>query len=344
MSERSTIVLDRPDLLQLRSVSKDFVLGSGRLRAARQVVHAVDDVSFSLKAGDTMALVGESGCGKSTTGRLITRLIKPTAGQVVLDGIDLTALSPRDLRPHRRNLSMVFQDPQASLNPRMTVGRIIGEPLRVHSIRGRQASDRVTELLVQVGLGPQHAQRFPHEFSGGQRQRIGIARALALRPKVVVLDEPVSALDVSIQAQILNLLEDLQDSMGLAYVFVSHDLSVVRLVADRIAVMYLGRIMELGTRDAILDQPAHPYSLALLSSVPLTDPSERGRRERIILSGDVPSPTSPPSGCVFRTRCWKATERCAHERPTLRTLPDGRSIACHFPHIRMPNEAQAVSG
>jgi oligopeptide transport system ATP-binding protein len=303
------------------------------LRADGLVKHfgalrAVDGVSFDLAPGETLGLVGESGCGKSTLARLLMRLEKPTAGRVYVEGRDLFAVPPRELRRLRRDVQMVLQDPYTSLNPRMTVGAIVGEPFEIHrdvAPRGDRRR-RVHELLERVGLRPADADRYPHQFSGGQRQRIGIARALALRPKVVICDEPVSALDASIRAQVLSLLADLQREYGLAYLFIAHDLAVVRRLAHRVAVMYLGKLVETGPVPAVFDQPKHPYTRALLSAVPIADPAERGRRTPIRLTGDVPSPADPPSGCRFRTRCWKAQDVCAATEPALIA-----GSACHFP-------------
>jgi peptide/nickel transport system ATP-binding protein len=314
-------------LLRADELVKHFPLRGRTLRA-------VDGVSFELAAGETLGLVGESGCGKSTLAKLLMRLAKPTSGRVLVDGRDICGLSGSALRRLRRDIQMVMQDPYASLNPRMTVGDIVGEPFEIHpdvAPRGDRRR-RVGELLELVGLRPEHAGRYPHQFSGGQRQRVGIARALALRPRVVVCDEPVSALDVSIQAQVVKLLADLQAEFGLAYVFIAHDLSVVRRLAHRVAVMYLGRLVETGTATEIYERPAHPYTQALLSAVPVPDPELRGRRNPIRLTGDVPSPADPPSGCRFRTRCWKATDRCATEEPALvARAPDGHPSACHYP-------------
>jgi oligopeptide/dipeptide ABC transporter ATP-binding protein len=322
-------VNDAGPLLAVRDLVKEFKVREHNRRA---VVHAVSGVSFDVAAGQTLAIVGESGCGKSTTGRCILRLTDPTSGAIEFQGHDLARLSHSAMRPLRRHLQIVFQDPQASLHPRMTVRRLLAEPLEIQGEPAARVADRVDELIGLVQLRPEHLDRYPHEFSGGQRQRVGIARALAISPALLVLDEPVSALDVSIQAEVVRLLADLRERLGLSYIFIAHDLAVVRQIADRVAVMYLGKIVEIGAADAVYDSPQHPYTQALLSAVPIPDPTVQLSRRRIVLSGELPSPIDPPSGCRFRTRCWRAEARCAAEEPLL--APSNgvdHQVACHFP-------------
>ena len=324
----------QPDVvLEARSLRKFFPTGASKmLQRPTDLVQAVDDVSLTVVRGTTLAIVGESGCGKSTLARLLARLIEPTSGTVLLDGADVTGASPKELLKLRRDIQIVFQDPYACLNPRHSIGQSIGTPIRIQKTMSRaDEKNRVQELMELVGLNIEHYNRFPHEFSGGQRQRAGIARALALQPKVIIADEPVSALDVSIQAQILNLLEKLQADLNLSYVFIAHDLSVVRHIADEVAVMYLGKIVEIGTPEAVYGAPSHPYTQALMSAVPVPNPLAASRRKRIILTGDVPSPVNPPSGCRFRTRCPKVQDICSSQEPMLSDRGQGHRVACHFP-------------
>ncbi len=320
-------------LIEVKGLKMHFPITRG-FPVPRQVgaVQAVDDVSFAIAPGETLGLVGESGCGKTTVGRTLLRLYEPTAGEVYFEGQEILHLSQSEFLPYRRKMQMIFQDPYASLDPRMTAADIIGEALDIHNLAsGKERMERIYHLLDLVGLLPEHANRFPHEFSGGQRQRIGIARALAVEPQFIVCDEPISALDVSIQAQVVNLLEDLQQQLGLAYLFIAHDLSMVKHISHRIAVMYLGRIVELADSDRLYERPMHPYTLALLSAAPIPDPKVETTRQRILLEGDPPSPVNPPPGCRFQNRCAYAQERCRTEDPKLTEVEDGHSVACHFP-------------
>ncbi|MGH3681091.1 MAG: ABC transporter ATP-binding protein [Natronosporangium sp.] len=325
-------------VLETRDLVKHFPLTRGVVFKRRVgAVQAVDGVNLQLHLGETLGVVGESGCGKSTLAKLLVGLEQPTSGSILLHGRDTATMSASQIRKHRRDIQLVMQDPYTSLNPRMTVADIVGEPFAIHPevLPAKRRRARVQELIELVGLNPDHINRYPHQFSGGQRQRIGIARALALNPKIILCDEPVSALDVSIQAQVINLLEELQDELGLSYLFIAHDLSVVRHIADRVAVMYLGKVVEIGTHEEIYEHPTHPYTQALLSAVPVPDPTLRGQRDEIVLEGDVPSPANPPSGCRFRTRCWKAEEICAEEEPALELRrQSAHPSACHFAEER----------
>lgn len=315
---------NRDTLIEVRNLKKFFKVGDNTLKA-------VNDISFEIKRGETLGIVGESGCGKSTAGRAMLRLYEPTGGDILFEGKSIMKLNGQEMKAMRRNIQMIFQDPYASLNPRMTVGDIIGEALDIHGLAsGEKRKERVQELLALVSLNPEHMNRFPHEFSGGQRQRIGIARALAVEPKFIVCDEPISALDVSVQAQVVNLLEQLQEKMGLTYMFIAHDLSMVKYISDRVAVMYLGKMVELADSEKLYEKPLHPYTQALLSAIPIPDPAIERKRERIVLQGDVPSPMNPPSGCHFRTRCPKAMPECATAEPVWKELEPGHFAACHL--------------
>jgi oligopeptide transport system ATP-binding protein len=322
---------EQGELVVVRDLYKYFPINAGIFSRHVGDVRAVDGIDFTIRRGETLGLVGESGSGKTTAGRVVLRLLPATKGEVLFEGRNVHELGREEVRKLRKEMQIIFQDPYASLNPRMSVGAIVGEPLGIHGIaKGKAAEDRVQELLRLVGLQPYHANRFPHEFSGGQRQRIGIARALAVNPKFIVADEPVSALDVSIQAQVINLLQDLQEQLGLTYLFIAHDLSVVRHISNRVAVMYVGKIVELASRDDLYERPLHPYTQALLSAIPVPDPSVEARRKRIILAGDIPSPVAPPSGCRFHTRCPIAYERCKIDVPEFKEYAPGHFAACHW--------------
>lgn len=321
----------REILVEVKNLKKYFPVRGGLRKGNRQVLKAVDDVTFSIYKGETLGLVGESGCGKTTVGRTVLKLYSPTGGQIIFDGEDITNLSDRQMRPYRKRMQIIFQDPYASLNPRMTVGDIIAESIDIHNIaKGDDRKAMIYDLLDKVGLNGEHANRYPHEFSGGQRQRIGIARALAVNPDFIVCDEPISALDVSIQAQVVNLLKDLQDEMGLTYLFIAHDLSMVKHISDRVGVMYLGKLVEIAASAELYNIPLHPYTQALLSAVPVPDPDTMEQRNRIILKGDVPTPINPPSGCRFRTRCPIARDICAEKEPDMKDYGGGHMAACHF--------------
>jgi len=356
MSNANTAASPRPGeaLLSVRDVAKYFPGGSTGLLGRRgNPIKAVDGVSFDVGQGQTLGIVGESGCGKSTLGRVVSKLLEPTAGEIRFNGRDIAGLKPRDMKSYRSEIQMIFQDPFSSLNPRHTIGTIVGAPFRIQGVKTEHGvKAEVQGMMERVGLNPEHYNRYPHEFSGGQRQRIGIARALALRPKLIVCDEPVSALDVSVQAQVVNLLEDLQAEFGVAYIFIAHDLSVVRHIADRVAVMYLGKIMELTDRDTLYSEPLHPYTHALMSAVPVPDPKKEKRRERILLTGDLPSPSNPPTGCVFHTRCPKFREeltdeqqaRCRTVEPKLVEKAPGHQVNCHFAAPRIGLTAVLQTG
>lgn len=324
-------------LIEVRNLKKYFTINHGFFAKSKKYVKAVDDVSFFIRKGETLGLVGESGCGKSTTGRTIIKLYEPTGGEIIYDGVDISKFSENELKPYRKRMQMIFQDPYASLNSRMTVGDIIGEALDIHGIASGDERARIIEdLLDRVGLNKDHSSRYPHEFSGGQRQRIGIARALAVNPDFIICDEPISALDVSIQAQVVNMLEDLQNELGLTYLFIAHDLSMVKHISDRIGVMYLGKMVELSDSGELYERPEHPYTQSLLSSIPIPDPEVTRAKKRIILEGDVPSPLNPPSGCRFRTRCRYAMDRCSVDEPMLREVTPGHMVACHLMDEKYP--------
>jgi oligopeptide transport system ATP-binding protein len=318
-------------LVEVKNLKKHFFKNKGIIRKHYEITKAVDDVSFYIRKGETLGLVGESGCGKSTTGRTVLRLYEPTAGQILYNGVDIAGMNREQLMPYRKKMQMIFQDPYASLNARMTVADIIGEPMDIHNLaHGNERQEKIYELLDTVGLNKDHAARYPHEFSGGQRQRIGIARSLAVDPEFIICDEPISALDVSIQAQVVNMLEDLQEQRGLTYLFIAHDLSMVKHISDRVGVMYLGSLVEVAASKELYRNPVHPYTQALLSSIPIPDPDIADASQRIVLEGDVPSPVNPPSGCKFRTRCKYAFERCKEEDPQLRDIGGEHFVACHL--------------
>jgi oligopeptide transport system ATP-binding protein len=318
-------------LVEVKNLKKHFFKNKGIIKKHYEITKAVDDVSFYIKKGETLGLVGESGCGKSTTGRTVLRLYEPTAGQILYNGVDIAGMNREQLMPYRKKMQMIFQDPYASLNARMTVADIIGEPMDIHNLaHGHERQEKIFDLLDTVGLNKDHAARYPHEFSGGQRQRIGIARSLAVDPEFIICDEPISALDVSIQAQVVNMLEDLQEQRGLTYLFIAHDLSMVKHISDRVGVMYLGSLVEVASSKELYRNPVHPYTQALLSSIPIPDPDIAEASRRIVLEGDVPSPVNPPSGCKFRTRCKYATERCKEEDPILRDIGGEHFVACHL--------------
>ena len=322
---------EKQPLLEIKNLKKHFEIRKGLLNNKISYLKAVDDVSFTINKGETLGLVGESGCGKTTTGRTILKLYEPTSGQIIYDGKDIAKLNHREMIPYRKKMQMIFQDPYASLDARMTVGDIIGEAIDIHKLAtGRERMDRIYYLLERVGLNSEHANRYPHEFSGGQRQRIGIARALAVQPQFIICDEPISALDVSIQAQVVNMLEDLQDELGLTYLFIAHDLSMVKHISNRIGVMYLGNMVEIGQSNELYTKPLHPYTKALLSAIPIPDPDEAEAKERIVLQGEIPSPIDPPEGCRFRSRCRYAKDICGKETPKLKDVGAGHCVACHL--------------
>lgn len=322
---------DKKTLIEVKGLKKYFPVKKGLFNKTPSYVKAVDDVSFTINKGETLGLVGESGCGKTTTGRTIIKLYEPTDGQIIYDGVDIAKFNEKQMIPYRRKMQMIFQDPYASLNPRMTVGDIISEPIMIHNLMDKKAAqERVQYLLNRVGLNSEHANRYPHEFSGGQRQRIGIARALAVEPEFIIADEPISALDVSIQAQVVNMLEDLQEDLGLTYLFVAHDLSMVKHISTRIGVMYLGKMVELAESNELYSKPLHPYTQALLSAIPIPDPDEAASKKRIVLEGEIPSPIDPPKGCRFAGRCKYATEKCREVTPELKDVGGGHMVACHL--------------